>query len=110
MESLCSVVGAVEHDGMILYHLFQSVPHLVVGAFHTLFSRFQVGALLGFYQPVHDEGLEQLQRHFLGDTALVKLELRSDDYDGTSGIVHALAQQVLTETSLLAAKQTGKGL
>ena len=61
------------------------------------------------HQPLDDEGLEQLQRHFLGQAALIQLQARADHDNGTAGIVHALAQQVLTETALLAAQQVGQG-
>ena len=59
-------------------------------------------------QALHDEGLEQLQRHILGQAALMELELRAYDDNGTAGIVHALAQQVLAEATLLTAKQVGQ--
>ena len=61
-------------------------------------------------QTLHDEGLEQLQRHILGQAALIQLELRADDDNGTAGIVHALAQQVLAEAALLTAQQVGQAL
>ena len=57
------------------------------------------------HQPLDDEGFEQFQRHFLRQAALIQLQLGADDDNGTAGVVNALAQQVLTETSLLAAQQ-----
>ena len=53
-------------------------------------------------QALHHERLEQLQRHPLGQAALVQLELRADDDDRTAGVVDALAEQVLAEPALLA--------
>ena len=53
-------------------------------------------------QVLHNEGLEQLQSHLFGQTALVHLQLRADDDNRTAGIVHAFAQQVLAEAALLA--------
>ncbi len=55
-----------------------------------------------------DERLEKFERHLLRQTALVELEFRADDDDGAAGVVHALAEQVLTETSLLALERIGK--
>ena len=52
-----------------------------------------------------DKRLEQLQRHLFGQAALVELELRADYDNGTAGVIHALAQEVLAETPLLAAQQ-----
>ena len=59
---------------------------------------------------LHDEGLEELQRHGLGQTALVQLELGVRNDYGTSGVVDALTQQVLAEATLLALEGLGKGL
>src|SRR5690606_10211221 len=49
-----------------------------------------------------DERLEEHERHLLRQTALVELELGTDDDDGAAGIVDALAEQVLAEAALLA--------
>ena len=56
-------------------------------------------------QPLHHERLEQLERHQLGQAALVQLELRADHDDRTARVVDALAEQVLTEPALLALEQ-----
>jgi hypothetical protein len=53
-------------------------------------------------QALDHERLEQLERHLLGQTALVQLQLRADDDDRTARVVHALAEQVLAEATLLA--------
>src|SRR5205823_12196634 len=42
--------------------------------------------------------------------ALVQLELGTDHDDGTAGVVHALAEQVLAEASLLAFQRVGERL
>ena len=57
-----------------------------------------------------DEGLEQLQRHLLGQAALVQLQLGADHDDGAARVVHALAQQVLAEAALLALQGVGERL
>ena len=61
-------------------------------------------------QLLHNEGLEQLECHFLRQTALVDLQVRAYDDNGTAGVVNALAEQVLTETALLALQHVGQGL
>ena len=61
-------------------------------------------------QALDDERLEQLERHLLGQTALVQLELRADDDDRTARVVHALAEQVLAEPALLALEHVAQGL
>ena len=55
-----------------------------------------------FHQLVDDEGFEQLHRHRLGQPALVQAQLRANHDHGAARIVHALAQEVLAEPSLLA--------
>src|SRR5260370_11282614 len=40
----------------------------------------------------------------------MQLQLRSDDDDRTARVVHALAEQVLTEPALLALEHVGQGL
>ena len=56
-----------------------------------------------------DEGLEKLERHLLGQTALVKLQFGADDDYGTAGIIDALAEQVLAEAALLALERVRQG-
>ena len=68
------------------------------------------GAVAGLLEAVIDEGLEELERHLLGKTALVQLQLGADDDDGTAGVVDALAEQVLAEAALLALEGVGERL
>ena len=57
-----------------------------------------------------DERLEQLERHLLRQTALVQLQRRADHDHRTTGVVDALAEQVLTEPALLALDHVGERL
>ena len=59
---------------------------------------------------VVDERLEELERHLLGQPALVELELRPDHDDRAARVVHALAEQVLAEAPLLALERVGQRL
>ena len=54
------------------------------------------------FEAANDKRLEQYERHFLGQPALVELELRADDNDRASGIIDALAEQVLAEATAFA--------
>ena len=60
------------------------------------------------FQAVINKWLEQFESHLLRQTALVQLQLRTDDDHRTSRIVHALSQQVLAEAALLALERVGK--
>ena len=56
--------------------------------------------MAALFEPVVDERLEQLESHFLRQSALMQLQLRSDNDDRAPRIIDALAQQILAETSL----------
>ena len=66
--------------------------------------------MAALFQAVIDERLEQLQRHLLGKSALVQLQLGTHHDDGAAGVIHALAEQVLTEAALLAFERIGERL
>src|SRR5512146_309183 len=95
---------------MILNDLFEDVPNDGFLLLHHFLGLLDGGAVAGLFEPVIDERLEQLESHLLGQTALVQLEFRTDDDDRTARVVHALAQQVLTEAALLALEGVAKGL
>jgi hypothetical protein len=59
---------------------------------------------------VNDERLEELQGHRLGQTALVQLELGTDDDDRAARVIDALSEQVLTEAALFALEHVGQRL
>src|SRR5437588_12361439 len=94
--------SAVEKDWMILDDLFQNVPNhriLLLDQFLGLLDR---GAMAALLKTMIDEGLKQFERHLLRKTALVQLQLRTNDDHRTSRVVDALAEQVLAEPALLA--------
>ena len=101
---------AVEQHGMVVNHVFQYIPNLGLDALDDALGRLDVGGVACGDQLLHDEGLEQLQRHRLGQTALIHLQVGADDDNGTAGIVDTLTQQVLAEASLLTSEQVGKRL
>ena len=101
--------SAVQQHGMLVDHVLQHVPHLGTHPLHHALGVLDIVSVALADQAFHDEGLEQLQGHFLGQAALMHLQLRAHHDDGTAGIVHALAQQVLTEAALLALEHVGQG-
>ena len=90
--------------------LFEDVPHDRAGALDHPLGALDVLRVVQVDQALHHERLEQLERHLLGQTALVQLELRADHDDRTAGVVDALAEQVLTEAALLALEHVGQRL
>src|SRR6267143_1522798 len=102
--------SAVEQHRMFANHFFEDVPNdgvLLLDHFLGLLDRRAVSLR---FQTVVDEGLEQFERHFLGQAALVQFQLGADNDDRASGIVHALAEQVLSEAALLAFERVGERL
>ena len=93
---------AVQHHRVLPDDLLEHVPDLRTRALDHALGALDVLRQVLVDQPLHDEGLEQLQRHLLGQTALVQAQLRADHDDRTARVVHALAQQVLAEPPLLA--------
>ena len=102
--------GSVEEHGTVFDHVFQDVPDLSPGPLDHALGVFDVGRYAQDHQAVHDEWLEQLKGHAFWQTALVHLEFGPHHDDGAPAVVYPLAQQVLAETSLLAAQQVGQGL
>ena len=100
---------AVEQDGMALGDFFQDVPDFVRLAFDHFLGGANGVDVAQFLQAADDERLEQDQRHFLGQTALVQLQFRADDDDGAAGIIHAFAEQVLAEAAALALEHVAQG-
>ena len=92
---------AVQHHRVFADHLFEDVPHHRRLAFHFLLRCLDRGGDAHRFQLVEDERLEEFERHQLGQAALMQLERRAHHDDRTARVVHALAQQVLTETAAL---------
>src|SRR5665213_1877061 len=87
---------------MTLRHFFQNVPNFLRLAFDHFLRAANGVNIAEFFQSANDERLEQNERHLLRQTALMQLEFRPNDDDRSAGIIHALAEQVLTEASAFA--------
>ncbi len=101
---------AVEHHRMLADHVFQNVPDDGGLRFDFLLGRLDGGGHAHGFELVEDEGLEQLQRHQLGQAALMQLEGRAHGNHRTARVVDALAQQVLAEAAALALDHVGQRL
>ena len=99
---------AVEQHGVLANHFVENVPHFRTHAFHHALRALDVVRLTAVDELLHHERLEELERHFLRQAALVQLEVRADDDDRTARVVDALAEQVLAEASLLAFENVGQ--
>src|SRR5690242_12560474 len=95
---------------MLANHVFENVPNHGLLLLHHFLRLLDGGAMALSFELVVDERFEQLERHFLRQTALIELQLRTDHDDGTARVVHALAEQVLAETALLALERVAERL
>ena len=75
-----------------------------------LLGRLDVLRRLALDELGHDERLEQLERHELGQAALVQAQRRARHDDRAARVVHALAEQVLAEAALLALEHVAQRL
>ena len=100
---------AVQKHRMVFDDALEHIPNLCLDALNHALGAFDVVCVTAFHKLFHDEGLEKLQRHFLGEATLVHLKLRPYHDNATARIVHALTEEVLAEAALLAAKHIRKG-
>ena len=100
----------VQEHRMLLDDVLKDIPHLRATALDHALGRLDVLGEFGVDQTLHDERLEQLERHDLRQTALVELQGRADHDDRTARVVDALAEQVLAEAALLALEHVGQRL
>src|SRR5690349_5461637 len=101
---------AVEQDWVAFGNLFQDVPDFRRLPLDHLFRRTHGVDIAQLLEAPNNEWLEKHQRHFLRQPALVQLELRPNYDHRTSGVIDALAEQVLTEPSALALKHVAERL
>ncbi len=101
---------AVKHDRPFLDYLGQNIPDFRPGTLNLAAGALNIMRITLFDEPSHHKGFKKLQRHMLGQAALVQLELRTDHDHRTAAVVNAFAQQVLAEAALLTAQHVGKGL
>ena len=101
---------AVEQHGTLADDLLEHVPDLRTRPLHHALGALDVLRVAQVDEALDHERLEQLERHLLGQTALVQLELRADDDDRAARVVHALAEQVLAEPALLALEHVAERL
>ena len=98
----------VEQHGMLADDFVEHVPNLRPLLLDELLRLLHRCRLPECLQSRIDERLEQLQCHLLRQAALMQLELGSDDDHRTTGIVDALAKEVLAEPALLALEHIGE--
>ena len=102
--------GPVQHYGMLFDDILEDIPNLGLYPLYLLLGALDVLGLALGNELLHNEGLEKLKRHGLGQTALPDLQGRSDTDNGPAGVIDTLAQEVLPETAALTFEHVGQGL
>src|SRR5712692_11302572 len=102
--------GAVEQHRMLADNLVEDIPNVLALFLDHLFGALDSRDVTFFFELVVDERLEQLERHLLGQAALMKTQLRADHDNRAARVIDALAEQVLPETSRLALEHVGERL
>ena len=100
---------AVQHNRVLFNNIFQHVPNLRLETLYHFLGRFDIVGQSAGNQFFHNERFEQLNGHFLRQTTLINLQLRTYNDNRTAGIVNTFSEKVLTETSLLTFQHIGKG-
>ena len=96
--------GTVQQYRMSLHYVLEDVPDDRVFPVYYLLGRLDGLYNSPFNQFPDDERFVQLGSHELRKTALVHPELGTNHDDRTGGIVHSLAEEVLTEAALFSFK------
>ena len=86
---------------MLFDYILENIPDLCLKTLDHLFRVLDVVCSSVCNEFLHNERFEELNRHLFRKTALVDLKFRSNDDNGTSGIVNSFTEKILTETSLL---------
>ena len=101
---------AVEQHRVLGDHFLEHRPHLGSLLLYQRLGLLDVEHHVLLHQLLHDERLEQLQRHLGGEPALVEFQIGAHDDDRPARVVDPLAEQVLAEAALLALEHVGQGL
>ena len=98
----------VKQNRMLTNHIFENVPDDGFLIFNKLLRGLDRGRDAHRLELVEDEGLKELQRHQLGQAALMQFELWSNHNHRTARVVDPLAKQVLAESPAFALNHVGQ--
>ena len=94
--------STVQQHRVLADDVLQNRPDLRLASLDHALGRLDVLGQALVDQLLHDERLEELECHDLGQAALMELQGWAGHDDRTTRVVDALAEQVLTESALLA--------
>ena len=100
----------VQEHWVTLDHFLKHIPDLASPSLNYPLGALDIRRMTVLDKLAHDERLEQLECHLLGQAALVQLEVGADHDDRTPGVVDTLPKQVLAEPTLLATEHVREAL
>src|SRR5690606_4508980 len=93
--------STVEQYRVTFEYVFKDIPNHRILAVDNLLGRLHRLDNSSLNELADNERLEQFSRHVLGQTAFMQFQFRTNDDNGTTGVVDTLTEKVLTEASLL---------
>ncbi len=96
--------SSVQQNEVAFNDVLQDVPHFRPRPLDQSPGALYVVGIAFLHQFLHNERFEELKGHLFGEAALVELKAGTDNDYAASRVVHALTQEVLPETPLLALK------
>ena len=99
----------IEQHRPFLDDLLQHFPDFRPFAFNDALGALDVAGIGIMHQTADNEGAIEFQRHGLGQTALMQLQLGANHNHRAPRIIDALAQQVAAETTFLAFEHVTQG-
>ena len=100
---------AVQKHVLVFNRLFEDRPHFRCFVFDKTTCSADVVGEFACKQALNDERAEEFEHHVLRQTAFVESEVRTDDDDGATRVVHAFAEEVLTQIAVLTLEVVGEG-
>src|SRR5262249_60362552 len=86
---------------MFTNHLVKDIPYLRPFFFDQSFSTLDRRRGTPLLQLMEDKGLEEFERHLLGQSTLMQPKFRSLHDDGSARIIDPFTEQVLPKAALL---------
>ena len=102
--------GPVQHDRTPFDHLLENIPDVSGAAVHYFLCTLDRLDDAPLNELANDKGLEQFDSHLFRQAALVYIQFGANDDNRPTRIIHALAEQVLPEPSLLALEHIAERL
>ena len=93
--------SAIQENRMLTDNILEDIPDLIVLPLEHLLCALDRIGMAQLFEPPDNKGLEELQRDFLGKTALMNFQLRPHSDHRAGAVINTLPEEVLPEAPLL---------